>query len=86
MFVPFIVLDCHLSTVSWPHQARTEDNVTGDVCHLMTEVVDIHHNAPKDEGIRKDREKVNNVGFSIVRNQPIEHVHNSIHVKTDNGK
>ena len=83
MFVPFIVLDCHLSTVSWPHQARTEDNVTRDVCYLMREVVDIHHNPIDKESIHKDRKKVNNVGFFIVRNQPIVNVENSIHVQTD---
>ena len=72
--------------MSRPHQARTEDNVTRDVCHLMTEVVDIHHNPIDDESSHKDGEKVNNVGFFIVRNKPIAHVDKSIHVKTDKRK
>ena len=72
--------------MSRPHQARTEDNVTRYVCHLMTEVVDIHHNPIDDESSHKDREKVNNVGFFIVRNKPIVNVKNSIVVKTDKRK
>ena len=52
----------------------------------MREVVDIHHNPIDDESSHKDREKVNNVGFFIVRNKPIAHVDKSIHVKTDKRK